>query len=173
MGAYGSTGCMCVVCDKRSDEHARWFLVIENSWLDRIKVLSWHPVLAEQSAMHSVCGKRHLEMLLTHWLTYGNFNSQSARIPEVTLADHVAVPGNELTLPLPGQLVGELAVHRESLSRLWTGSPEARESIFEALTGGLGVSQTAHLEASAEPAEPPQPGAVVAHPGEYLEFALQ
>jgi hypothetical protein len=32
-----------------------------------------------------------------------------------------------------GRLVGELAVHRESISRVWSGSAEALESILDAL----------------------------------------
>lgn len=32
-----------------------------------------------------------------------------------------------------GRLVGELAVHRESFSRVWSGSPEALECILDAL----------------------------------------
>ncbi|MFY9560871.1 MAG: hypothetical protein WAQ52_11610 [Terriglobales bacterium] len=36
-----------------------------------------------------------------------------------------------------GKVVGELAVQRESLSRAWTGSPEARECILNALIGDI------------------------------------
>jgi hypothetical protein len=32
-----------------------------------------------------------------------------------------------------GHLVGELSVHRESFSRVWSGSPEALECILDAL----------------------------------------
>ncbi len=130
------TGYFCVVCRKWSHEHSSWFLVIENAWLDRLKILYWHPVLAEQEAMHSACGKRHLELLITHWLTYANLHFEAATIPELILAEHEYGPGQYLHLPHPGQLVGELSVHRDSLSRLWTGSAEAREEIFEALCGG-------------------------------------
>jgi hypothetical protein len=35
--------------------------------------------------------------------------------------------------PLVGPLVGEPSVHRESFSRVWSGSPEALESILDAL----------------------------------------
>lgn len=143
----------CVVCGKHSHEHAAWFLVVENSWLDRIKILSWHPVLAEQDEMHSVCGKRHLKLLIAHWLMCANLQFQIASHVELALADHEDVPGDVIDLPLPGQLVGELAVHRESLSRLWTGSPEARESIFGALLDGLPGRESPRLETPGETTE--------------------
>lgn len=128
-------GSFCAVCRKQSYEHSGWFLVIENAWLDRLKILSWHPVLAEQSEMHSICGKRHLDLLITHWLTCGNLRFDVPGTLEFVLADHECRPGDGLNLLPPGQLVGELSVHRESGSRLWTGSAEAREGIFEALSG--------------------------------------
>jgi hypothetical protein len=138
----------CAVCGKQSAEHVSWFLVIENFWLDRVKVFFWHPVLAEQSPMHSVCGKQHLELLITHWLTYANLQFDAATMPESALADHGYGPGEGFNLPHPGQLVGELAVHRESVSRLWTGSAEARDSIFQALSV-VGEAQPAALETPA------------------------
>jgi hypothetical protein len=127
-------GNFCVVCRRQGYEQTGWFLVIENAWLDRLKILSWHPVLAEQSSMHSVCGKRHLDLLITHWLTYANLQFNVPRIPEFVLANPACGPADGLNLLPAGQLVGELFVLRDSLSRLWTGSSEARESIFEALS---------------------------------------
>lgn len=124
----------CVVCRKQVPEHSGSFLVLENAWLDRLKILSWHPALAAQSEMHSVCSQRHLELLITHWLTYANLQFDRARIPEFVLASHGYRPGDAFNLPPPGQLVGELSVHRESATRLWTGSAQAREGIFEALS---------------------------------------
>ena len=130
----------CAVCGKESDEHARWFLLVENHWLDRLKVLSWHPALAEQEEMHSVCGKQHLQMLITHWLNHASLQFPSDGMFEFTLADNRDEAEGEPEIRSGGRLVGELAVHRESLSRLWTGSPETRQSIFAALIGGLEAS---------------------------------
>jgi hypothetical protein len=164
----------CEICGKQSDEHVGWFLVVENPWLDRVKIVVWHPVLAEQDAMHSVCGKQHLETLITYWLVYANLQFQMTQNPEFALADHENVPGSERDLPYPGQLVGELAVHRESLSRLWTGSAEARESIFDALISGLGMKRTPRVKRAAETVEPGRLDSltVAADMGHFREFAL-
>ena len=140
----------CAICGGRSVYHRSWYLVMEDPRLDRLKVLSWHPVLAEQSAMHSVCGKRHLELLVTHWLTYADLRIEGATTPESSLADHEYGPGEGINLPYPGQLVGELAVHREPVSRCWTGSAESLENIFEALAAAAEALQVPPQEVPAE-----------------------
>jgi len=133
----------CTVCGMESTSHAGWFLVLENGWLDTIKVLSWHPALAEQEQIRSVCGKRHLRALITHWLRYANLRFDAARAEEFRLGPEDSASSDELQPGSAGLLVGELAVHRESLSKLWTGSLQERESIFEALTGRRETQQTA------------------------------
>jgi hypothetical protein len=36
----------CCVCGLDMLRRSGWFLVIENRWLDRLKILSWHSTLA-------------------------------------------------------------------------------------------------------------------------------
>jgi hypothetical protein len=127
----------CTVCGREAGDGLGWFLVVEDSWLDRLKILHWHPILAQQEEMQCVCCKVHLKTLLTHWLNSANLQfaaSEAFRLPassngEMTVAGAGAAFGTSL--------VGELAVYRESLSRAWTGSPQALECILEALPGGL------------------------------------
>jgi hypothetical protein len=38
----------CSVCGLDTFRRAGWFLVVENRWLDRLKILSWHSSLAGQ-----------------------------------------------------------------------------------------------------------------------------
>jgi hypothetical protein len=127
----------CVVCGLEAKRHVGWLLVAENRWLDSLKILSWHPLLAQQASMQSVCGKSHLKTLLTHWLTHANLQFlATGSVPWTLCGD----PGPSETDSVPlsvGKLVGELSVHRESLSRVWTGSREALEGILDALTDGM------------------------------------
>ncbi len=131
----------CSVCGLDTFRHKGWFLVVENRWLDRLKILSWHPSLASQKDMKSVCCRDHLKTLITHWLTQA-----SLRLPPSHLSPHYA--GHYPPMPIGsdpslsdidldpdsvGRVVGELAVHRESFSRVWSGSPAALESILDAL----------------------------------------
>ena len=122
----------CAVCGLETPRHCGWYLVAENRWLDRIKILAWHPILARQASMQNVCGEQHLKILLTHWLTHANLRLPATTPPERPPADNSSPPGTDSMRSI-GKLLGELTVHRESLSRVWTGSPEALECILKAV----------------------------------------
>jgi len=126
----------CAVCGSETNQHASWFLVVENRWLDRLKILSWHPLLAAQKSMLSVCSRQHLKTLITHWLTKADLELQAGRNLVVPITSESQTDA-ELDPLSVGRLVGELAVHREALSRVWTGSPETLESILNALISGV------------------------------------
>ncbi len=126
----------CVVCGIETKRHAGWFLVMENCWLDRVRVLSWHPVLAREGRMRGVCSKQHLKTLVTHWLNHANLQLVAGGAsPWLPAVDTRQRGSNDSAFSM-GKVVGELAVQRESLSKVWTGSPEARECILNALIGG-------------------------------------
>ncbi len=125
----------CVVCGVETKRHTGWFLVMDNCWLDRVRVFSWHPALAREGRMRGVCGKQHLKTLLTHWLNHANLQlivSGTSPWPSALNADQSGSNSPAFSM---GKVVGELAVQRESLSREWTGSPEARECILNVLIG--------------------------------------
>ena len=125
---------MSTVCGIETNQHANWLLVVENRWLDRLKILSWHPGLAAQRDMASVCGRQHLKTLITHWLTKANLELAGGRDGVVPITSESQTE-TELGLLSVGRLVGELSVHREAFSRVWTGSPETLECILNALIG--------------------------------------
>lgn len=125
----------CTVCGIETKRHTGWFLVMDNHWLDRVKILSWHPVLASTGKMRAVCGKLHLKILLTHWLNCSNLQLVASGYPPVPagLPTHHGGTGySNLSL---GRVLGELAVERDWLSPSWTGSPEAMECILNTLIG--------------------------------------
>jgi GAF domain-containing protein len=122
----------CVVCGLETPRHRGWYLAVENQWTDRIKILAWHPILARQASMQSVCGEQHLKTLLAHWLTHANLRLMASVQPETRPPEHSA-PLESDSMRSIGKLVGELAVHRESLSRVWTGSPQALDCILNEL----------------------------------------
>jgi hypothetical protein len=127
----------CVVCGIETKRHAGWFLVVEDGWLDRVKVFGWHPVLAREGRMRAVCGQRHLKTLLAHWLTHANLElAAGSGVPPWPIALDTGQNGSDYSAFSLGKVVGELAVHRETLSHVWTGSPEAMECILNALIGG-------------------------------------
>ena len=133
---WQSTRFPCAVCGIETNQHAGWLLVAENRWLDRLRILSWHPVLASQKDLLGVCGKQHLKTLIAHWLTEANLELQGNGY-RVTPITSERQPETELGPLSAGRLVGELSVHRQSFSRAWTGSAETLESILNALVGGV------------------------------------
>ena len=127
----------CVVCGLETKRHAGWFLVMDNCWLDRVKILSWHPVLAREGRMRGVCGKQHLKTLLTHWLNHANLQLVASGASPWPTALDVTESRCSYAAFSVGKVLGELAVEREELSHIWTGSPAALECILRALIGDI------------------------------------
>lgn len=132
----------CTVCGAQTDFHGDWFLVVENRWLDHLKILSWHPTLADQAEIQSVCGEEHLKVLILHWLTQANLNLRNGRntAAPIVAAHAENTDGAPATF---GRLLGELAVHRNPLSRMWTGSAQTLECIVRAVSGREGKPRAA------------------------------
>src|SRR5258708_7534711 len=128
----------CSVCGVDTFRHTGWFLVAENRWLDRLKILSWHPSLARQKDVQSVCCRRHLKTLIGHWLTEASLRLPPAQHLPLPIGSDPGLTDVDLGQQSLGRLVGELAVHREAFSSVWSGSPAALECILDALvaTGG-------------------------------------
>lgn len=133
----------CSVCGLDTFRHTGWFLVAENRWLDRLKILSWHPMLARQKDMQSVCCGQHLKTLISYWLTQASLRLPPAqRLPRPRTGDPTLVD-IDFGARSVACVLGELAVHRESFSRVWSGSPAALECILDALVP-IGVENKAH-----------------------------
>jgi hypothetical protein len=123
----------CCVCGLDTFRHTGWFLVIENRWLDRLRILSWHSSLASQRDMKSVCCHQHLKTLVAHWLTQASLRLPPAHYVPLPMGSDPTLADVDLGRDSVGRLVGELAVHRESFSRVWSGSPATLECILDAL----------------------------------------
>lgn len=133
----------CSVCGLDTFRHNGWFLVVENRWLDRLKILSWHSSLASQKDMKSVCCRAHLKTLITHWLTQASLRLPPSDHTPVPIGSDPSLPDSDLGPGVLGRVVGELAVYRESFSRVWSGSPEALECILDALIA-IGAENKPH-----------------------------
>jgi hypothetical protein len=75
----------CSVCGIDTFRRTGWFLVVENRWLDRLKILSWHSSLASQKDMKSVCCRQHLKTLIAHWLTQASLRLPPAQYPPLPI----------------------------------------------------------------------------------------
>jgi len=123
----------CSVCGIDTFRRTGWFLVVENRWLDRLKILSWHSSLASQKDRKSACCREHLRALIAHWLTRASLRLPPAHYPPLPIGSDLTLADFDLGSHAVGRLIGELAVHRESFSRVWSGSAAALECILDAL----------------------------------------
>ena len=85
---------ICLTTRKRDEE---WFLLVENRWMDRLKVLGWHDELASSPATHVACCASHVQLLAIHWTTTGTLHYPFAHtrlgpIPRKALAPFVCHP---------------------------------------------------------------------------------
>jgi hypothetical protein len=124
----------CSVCGLVTLRHERWFLVLENRWLDHLKILTWHSSLAREADVKSACSREHLKVLVAYWLEEASLRLVSPAhqfpVPLAGIPDRLDL---ELDPQSAGRVIGELSVCREPLAHGWSGSPEALESILEAI----------------------------------------
>ena len=62
---------LCTICGGQRTADERWFLVTENQWEDKLKVLRWNERLASRGGVHGVCSPPHVRELVVHWMTTG------------------------------------------------------------------------------------------------------
>jgi hypothetical protein len=128
-----SKGMPCSVCGLDTLRRDGWYLVVENRWFDRLKILTWHLSLANQQGVKSACGREHLKVLIGHWLDQDSLRLPASAGELLPLTSDAGRYDAQIGENAAGHLVGELSVYREAFSRVWTGSPTTLESIVDAL----------------------------------------
>lgn len=123
----------CSVCGLDTLRRDGWFLVVENRWLDRLKILTWHPSLASREGFKSACGRDHLKILIGFWLDEASLGLLPQANELLPITSNPGPGKAELGPEVSGWLVGELSVFREAFSRQWTGSRATLEAIVDAL----------------------------------------
>ncbi len=106
----------CSVCGLVALRHDGWFLVMENRWLDRLKVLSWHGTLAKQGNVRTACGREHLKILIAYWLEESSLRlaSPACRVP-TPLAGTPEGAASDLDAKAMGRFIAELSVCRDAV----------------------------------------------------------
>jgi hypothetical protein len=132
----------CTICGEHSTADTGWFLVVQDSWLDRLKILHWNSGLAAQDGVHALCGAMHVRELVAHWMATGSleypFASLSSSEQRLRIIEFGAKKRGAAATELQNAaLIGELAVHRASLERALRENPQSLSAILEALLGAL------------------------------------
>lgn len=132
----------CTICLATGKNSEQWFLLVENRWTDRLKILSWHDELASNPGFHAACCAAHVQQLVIHWMTTGTLDYPFARTEA-----RAHGPVSQRPVPLSSikqepdiggaEVLGELAVHRECIDRILVESPASLGAILSALKAVL------------------------------------
>ena len=143
----------CAICGEPRILDEGWFLLAENRWTDRLRVLAYNPALAKQEGIFCACSRAHVRELVVHWMTTGRLDHPFARTPgrkQPRWRGISAAPAGPAEPDIQGSsIVGELAVHRESLVRILRDDPQSLSAVLEALVAAL-------MPQVSEPGSPPQ-----------------
>lgn len=135
----------CAICGEPRSEEDGWFLLTENRWTDRIRVLAFNPVLATQEGVVCSCSRAHVRELVIHWMITGRLDYPFALVPAEKprrVRSFTACETGPIEVDTRGsQIVGELAVHRESLTRVLQENPQSLSGVLEALIAALGPAK--------------------------------
>jgi hypothetical protein len=147
----------CALCLEPRVKGERWFLLTENRWTDRLKLLAWDDKLAAQPGVYAACGTAHVQELVIHWMSMGTLDYPFARAYSENKKPHrTDTSGTKPRETEPDtkgvKVFGELAVHRESLERVLSESPQSLGTVLLAVVGALGGEGLAPTEREEEPA---------------------
>src|SRR5438067_4386704 len=78
---------LCAICGDEKSAGRLWFLLAENRWEDKLKILQWDPQLARQDGIRRACSAAHVQELVVHWMTTGSLSYPFARAP-MTIDPH-------------------------------------------------------------------------------------
>jgi hypothetical protein len=144
----------CMICHEPQASPEGWFQVAENRWTDRLRILRFHEDPTFEPGAYSLCCPAHVRELVVHWMTTGrlDFPFASAGFPpsrgtsslQPEVAADLAQAAVHQDVEQPSSLVGELAIHRESLTRILRENPNALSGLMEALLSALEPAERIH-----------------------------
>lgn len=132
----------CTICLIAKKNNELWFLLVENRWTDRLKILRWHDELASNPGFHAACCAAHVQELVIHWMTTGTLDYPFARTEACAHSPvsqgpvHLSSIKEEPSIS-GAEVLGELAVDRESIDRILVESPASLGAILSALQAAL------------------------------------
>jgi hypothetical protein len=138
----------CSICGEANPDPTQWFLITENHWEDKIKIMEWNSLLALQQGIHLACCPSHVQELVVHWMATGSVSYPFAQAGTYSPArrwnDFHKLRSVVNTTGV--RTIGELTVHRDSMRRVLGENPESLKSILNALLEALQPASTTSRE---------------------------
>jgi hypothetical protein len=134
----------CRICQSERRDGGNWFLLMDNDWEDRLKIVVWCESLAARHETYAACSLSHVQKLVAHWMATGSLDYPFARvIPRLprTFSSLEGVGGDVGNI----QELGELAVDRDTLHRLFLENPDSLVPVLDALMSALHTNVAGEL----------------------------
>jgi hypothetical protein len=156
----------CRICQSEKRDGANWFLLMDNDWEDRLKIVVWCESLAARHETYAACSLSHVQKLVAHWMATGSLDYPFARVlPRLPRTfDSLGGVGS----PNSGcgdlgniQELGELAVDRDTLHRLFLENPDSLVPILDALMSALHANVAGELAGFSLAVDDPDTGKFV------------
>src|SRR5689334_7566358 len=110
---------VCSICGSVKNENQSWFLLAQNRWRDRLKIMRWDENRASLHATFHACGPNHVKEFLHAWVTSNEFPYPNKTLHCASLDSmHDEVPS-----------IGNLSIHRHGLKN----SHESLKPILDAI----------------------------------------
>jgi hypothetical protein len=122
----------CSVCGQDTSL-APGFLLAENRWEDKLKILQWDERLANTRGILHVCSAAHVRQYVVGWMATGSLHDPFTQAGEAVA---ITLQRNEIDTSGARQ-IGELAVHRDSMRGILRERPLSLKCILDALTVSL------------------------------------
>lgn len=139
---------LCTICGREKTKPG-WFLIAENRWEDKLKVLEWNDRVAWMSGVQEACSAAHVLELVDYWVRTNSLNYPFERTQRPSKSQTPAVK-NDPDISGVRQL-GELYVDRQSIGGVLDENPHSLSVILDELLFALQPdSETRNEEAGAE-----------------------
>jgi hypothetical protein len=142
------------ICGEVCRDSFGWFLLVEDHWRDRLKILRWNEAVAQQDGTRCACCVAHVRELVAHWMATGSLDHPFASVSAFENWINKCLDRDFGTKPtshgVMGNVIGEVAVHRESLRYALRDGTQSLSSTLEALLRGLEENNEASTDLELE-----------------------
>ncbi len=140
----------CSVCGQNTSAGQPRFLLAENVWEDKLKILQWDEQLAREYGVRRACSAAHVRDLVVAWMATGTLSHPFAKNTAPQTPRHASGTTRSARREVDtskGRQIGELSVDRESVHQILLEQPKSLKCILDAIT--VSLQQESRMEAAA------------------------